>query len=92
MAYFDAAALPPSVTRNGCIRKGTTLHFARSRRGALTATADGRPLTTVTSPKLCAAVFDLYLGDEPVCRKARAEAGASLQRMLPAARGALAAA
>jgi hypothetical protein len=81
MAYFDPALLPATATRGGCIRKGTVLNFSRSRRGSLSVDVEGMALTTVDSRKLCEAVFDLYLGDAPVCRKARAAASDSLQAM-----------
>lgn len=45
--------------------------FSRSKSGNLTTTADGALVATVQSPKLCEAVFDLYLGSHPVCKKAR---------------------
>lgn len=45
--------------------------FSRSKSGNLTTTADGALVATVQSPKLCEAVFDLYLGKSPVCKKAR---------------------
>lgn len=45
--------------------------FSRSKSGMLTTTADGALITTVQSSKLCEAVFDLYLGSNPVCKKAR---------------------
>ena len=45
--------------------------FSRSKSGNLTTTADGALVATVQSPKLCEAVFDLYLGQSPVCKKAR---------------------
>lgn len=82
LSCFNAAALPAGATRRGCVRRGSALLFSRSRSGRLCATADGAAVATVHSPKLCEAVFDLYLGEAPVCRKAKAQARAALERML----------
>lgn len=81
--FFDPAALPPgSTTRRGHIKKDTALSFCRSKAGTLTAVADGSVLATVSSQKLCEAVFDLYLGENPVCKKAKLTAGRTLTEML----------
>lgn len=82
LQYFDADKLPPKATRRGCIRKDTTLHFCRTKNGVLTAVANGTLLTSVHSRKLCEAVFDLYLGDAPVSKKARATAGQTMLEMI----------
>lgn len=82
LSCFNAAALPVGVTRRGCVRRGSALLFSRSRSGRLCATADGAAVATVHSPKLCEAVFDLYLGEAPVCREAKAQARVALERML----------
>jgi hypothetical protein len=82
MGFFSADALPAGSTRRGCFRKDSTLHICRSRGGRLTAAVDGTHLATVESAALCAAVFDLYLGDAPVCRKAQARASARLHQMV----------
>jgi hypothetical protein len=81
LQLFNADALPPASTRRGCFRKGSTLQLCRSRSGRLTAAVDGSRLATVESRALCAAVFDLYLGDQPVCRQAQARANATLHQM-----------
>jgi Chalcone isomerase like len=82
MKYFDPAELPSAATRGRCIRKGTPIHFSRTKKGALTAVAAGETLATVESDKLCAAVFDLYLGDMPVSKKAKESAGQAFHSML----------
>lgn len=84
LSYFNAAALAPTATRRGCVRRGTVVVFSRSRSSHLRATAEGVPIATVHSPKLCEAVFDLYLGASPVCPGAKAEAHAALESMLGA--------
>ena len=47
------------------------MRFRRSRDGTLSAFADGHEVGTVKSQALCSALFDLYLGDEPVSVDAR---------------------
>lgn len=82
LSYFRASALPQAATRRGCVRRGTVMQFSRARSGHLCATANGAPVATVHSPKLCEAVFDLYLGDAPVCGEAKAQAHVALEHML----------
>eukprot|EP00892_Ulva_mutabilis_P011699 jgi/Ulvmu1/8901/UM049_0083.1 len=84
LSYFHVTALAPSATRRGCVRRGAVVVFSRSTSGHLAAAADGVPIATVRSPKLCEAVFDLYLGEAPVCSRAKAEARAALESMLVA--------
>jgi hypothetical protein len=81
MRYFDDQLLPSGTTRRGCVRKGTVLHFSRARDGKLTAVANGVRLTTVQSTKLCEAVFDLYLGQQPVSKQARSDASDSFREI-----------
>lgn len=78
LQYFNAAKLPASATRRGCIQKDATLHFCRTASGELIAVANGERLTVVSSPKLCEAVFDLYLGEAPVCKRAKSIAARNL--------------
>ncbi|PNH08409.1 hypothetical protein TSOC_005043 [Tetrabaena socialis] len=49
--------------------------------GDLVTEAGGRVLGRVHSPALSEALFDLYLGDQPVSKKAKAAAGAALLRL-----------
>ena len=53
------------------MRKGTVLEFRRDAEGNLAARADDTPLITVTSRPLCAAIFDLYIGEQPVSKRAK---------------------
>jgi hypothetical protein len=64
------------------VRKGTVLTFSRGMDGRLTAKAGDTQITSVQSPLLCSALFDLYLGDQPVSRPAKFAAGCSFARML----------
>ena len=82
LSYFKAAALPAAAMRRGCVRRGTVMVFSRSRSGWLRATAAGTPVATVLSPKLCEAVFDLYLGEAPVCARAKAEARTAFEALI----------
>lgn len=50
--------------------------------GRLTARAGEVDLITVQSPKLCEAIFDMYIGNNPVSKKAKAALGESAARMM----------
>ena len=91
---FDEKALPESIKQGGSVKKGTLLTFCKQGAGLMTARADGQQLVTVDSPKLCQAVFDLYLGDQPVSKDSRQAAGDAVMGMMgtipyhsPAAKG-----
>ncbi|GLC47512.1 hypothetical protein PLESTB_001805100 [Pleodorina starrii] len=66
------------------VRKGATITFSRSPCGSLVTEAGGRVLGVVHSPALATALFDLYLGDQPVSKRAKAAAGAALLDMAAA--------
>ena len=66
------------------MRKGTVLTFTRDGEGTLAARADAHELIRVQSRPLCAAIFDLYIGEQPVSKKARAVTGASFARLVEA--------
>ncbi|GIL78039.1 hypothetical protein Vretimale_7397 [Volvox reticuliferus] len=72
------ASAGSSVSRGDAVRKGASITFSRSSSGALLTEAGGRVLGLVQSPALAEALFDLYLGDQPVSKKAKAAAGAAL--------------
>lgn len=91
---FDEKALPDSIKQGGSVKKGTLLTFTKQGPGTMTARANGQQLLTVESPKLCQAVFDLYLGDQPVSKESRQAAGEAVMGMIgtrpyhsPAAKG-----
>lgn len=81
---FKEENLPESVKQGGSVKKGTLLAFVKHGSGTMTAKADGTALVTVNSPKLCQAVFDLYLGDQPVSVESRAAAGSAVMGMMGA--------
>ena len=91
---FDEKALPDSIKQGGSVKKGTLLTFTKQGSGSMVARADGQELLKVESPKLCQAVFDLYLGDQPVSKESRQAAGDAVMGMMgsipyqePAAKG-----
>ncbi len=71
-----------SGTASGQLAKGTEIQFQRLPGGQLRAAVDGVPVAAVTSPPLCAALFETYLGHEPVSAEARAAAGQTLLALL----------
>lgn len=62
-------------TEDGCVKKGTIITFKKYKDGHLKTFADDVELGEVQSSKLCAALFDLYLGDQPVSKSAKFLAG-----------------
>lgn len=73
--------IPDNIKQSGSVKKGTLLVFRREGGGRLSAQANEHELANVQSSKLCQAVFDLYLGDQPVSRKAKQAAGESFFRL-----------
>lgn len=65
---------PSPATSGLSVRKGSTISFSRRAGGTLVASAGGCVLGQVVSPKVCEALFDLYLGDMPVSKKAKVSA------------------
>lgn len=53
------------------VRRGSTIMFSRSGGNTLTASAGTHVLGTVVSGSLCRALFDLYVGDQPVSKAAK---------------------
>lgn len=81
---FDEQSLPDSIKQGGSVKKGTLLTFTKQGPGRMTARANGLQLLSVDSPKLCQAVFDLYLGDQPVSKESRQAAGDAVMGMMGA--------
>lgn len=82
LEQFREEKLPPHMVRNGNVQKDSVLTFTRAGSGRVTAAANGTELTTVNSPAFAAAVFDLYVGDQPVSSEARTTALLAAQRMI----------
>lgn len=67
---FQEDQLPASSTHKGAVRKGTRLTFSRYGT-TLHTQVNGRSLDRIHSPKLCQAMFDLYIGEQPVSQRAK---------------------
>jgi hypothetical protein len=68
--------------RGGFLKKGTKLVFTKEDGGRrLTANAGGEVLRSVESRQLCSAVFDLYVGSNPVSKEAVVQAVESLESL-----------
>ncbi|KAK9805933.1 hypothetical protein WJX73_006432 [Symbiochloris irregularis] len=78
---FREENIPPSIKEGDSVKKGTLLVFRKEGNGRLRARANDHELADVSSTKLCQAVFDLYLGDQPVSRKAKRIAGESFFKL-----------
>lgn len=79
---FKKERLPSGVIDGNSVRKGAVLTFTKDTEGHLTAKANNDELLTVRSPKLGQAIFDLYLGDNPVSRKAKLTAGQAASELM----------
>lgn len=75
ITMFEESSLPDNVRERGNVKAGSVLTFRRSGNGLLTAEAGGHDLGSVKSSTLCAALFDLYLGSNPVSKSAQTLAG-----------------
>jgi len=80
---FDEANLPSGIKSGpGKVRKGTVLTFHRTDGGGLSARVEGELLGEVPSRDVSAALFDLYLGDNPVSSRAKQAAGRHLLSLI----------
>uniref|UniRef100_A0A7S1X0F4 Chalcone isomerase domain-containing protein n=1 Tax=Tetraselmis chuii TaxID=63592 RepID=A0A7S1X0F4_9CHLO len=81
--YFKESNLPEHVKWGpGSVRKGTVLTFRRTGCGGLAAKANHEDLGEVPSQQVAAALFDLYLGDNPVHHKAKRVAGQKVHEII----------
>ena len=60
------------------------LVFTRDPAGLLCAAADQHDLIAVHSKPLCDAIFDLYIGDQPVSKRAKRMTGEYFARLVGA--------
>ncbi|KAG2449579.1 hypothetical protein HYH02_005112 [Chlamydomonas schloesseri] len=89
LSYFSRERLPAHVVVGGgpgsgsepAVRKGAAITFSRSSSGELVTEAGGALLGRVRSPALAEALFDLYLGEQPVSKKAKAAATTALLQL-----------
>eukprot|EP00198_Chlamydomonas_reinhardtii_P008959 XP_001698296.1 predicted protein [Chlamydomonas reinhardtii] len=89
LSYFSRERLPAHVVVGGgpgnssepAVRKGAAITFSRSSSGELVTEAGGALLGRVRSPALAEALFDLYMGEMPVSKKAKAAATTALLQL-----------
>mmetsp|Transcript_33797 Transcript_33797/g.84752 ORF Transcript_33797/g.84752 Transcript_33797/m.84752 type:complete len:349 (-) Transcript_33797:44-1090(-) len=82
---FKEANLPDHVKWGpGSVRKGTLLTFRRTPGGGLAACANHEELGAVPSQQVAAALFDLYLGDNPVHHRAKRDAAQAVHEAISA--------
>jgi hypothetical protein len=78
LAAFKAAFAGAALTR------GSVVTLSASRGGALTACVAGAAKPPIASPELCRALFDIYLGKDPVAPAAKEAFGVALAQRLVA--------
>ncbi|KXZ47538.1 hypothetical protein GPECTOR_34g697 [Gonium pectorale] len=97
LSYFSRERLPHHVITAAplgsgqeadAVRKGAAITFSRRSGGELVTEAGGRVLGRVVAPALAEALFDLYLGDQPVSKRAKAAAADALLRLAAGAEAA----
>jgi len=76
--------LPVSVRVPSGGPQGTLLTFHRTEGGGLAAKANHELLGETPSPRVSGALFDLYLGDNPVHGRAKKEAGKQVLNIIRA--------
>lgn len=81
LSWLTEGALPRHALDGGAVRAGAALTFERLPGGELRARVGGKEIGRVRSDKLCSALFDLYLGEQPVSSKAKDAAGDTLRRL-----------
>lgn len=79
---FSREQLPPAILQGGNVKKGTVLTFTKDTQGNVKARANDTELVHVNSAKLASAIFDLYLGEQPVSKEAKTMAGQSVLSMI----------
>lgn len=63
-------------------RKGTEVAFATHHKGQLVTQIDGKQVGTIQSPALVKALFDIYVGSDPVSSDAKRSIGKGLAALL----------
>eukprot|EP00879_Flechtneria_rotunda_P020668 GHRR01021747.1.p1 GENE.GHRR01021747.1~~GHRR01021747.1.p1 ORF type:complete len:142 (+),score=49.56 GHRR01021747.1:228-653(+) len=86
---LDKAKEPPSTLEaftklfDGVnFKKGTEIAFATRHKGELVAKIDGKQVGNIASPALVKALFDVYVGPDPVSADAKASIGRGLAALL----------
>jgi hypothetical protein len=78
LAAFKAAFSGATLSR------GTVVTLSAARGGKLTAVVAGAAKAPIASPELCRALFDIYLGKDPVAPAAKEALGVALAARLSA--------
>jgi len=76
LAAFKAAFAGAFITR------GTVVTLAVQRGGKLSCCVAGKAAKPIASPELCRALFDIYLGRDPVAPAAKAAFGEALAKRI----------
>lgn len=79
---FKHERIPKDLLDGGSVRKGTVMTFTKDQQGGVIARANDHELATVQSPKLAAAIFDIYLGEPCVSKESRLAAGKGVVNMM----------
>lgn len=64
------------------LNRGSVVNLCCSKGGRLSVSVDGRAAKPILSAPLCSALFDVYLGKDPVVPEAKAAFGAALAAVL----------
>ena len=78
LAAFKAAFAGAAISR------GTVVTLSAAKGGKLTCNVGGRAAKPIASPELCRALFDIYLGKDPVAPAAKAAFGEALAKRIAA--------
>lgn len=64
------------------IHAGTTINFRRTTDGHLITEIGGNHIGAVQSRELCRAIFDMYIGDVPICEDTKEEIGKNVASII----------
>eukprot|EP00899_Mesostigma_viride_P019659 jgi/Mesvir1/27695/Mv07410-RA.1 len=78
LAKFNSYFKPGSVD----LSKGTAVTFAWTREGVLTTTIGQKEVGSIANAQLAKALFNIYLGDKPVCSEAKEDLKEELSRLI----------
>ena len=78
LAAFKAAFAGAAINR------GTVVTLSAAKGGKLTCNVGGKAAKPIASPELCRALFDIYLGKDPVAPAAKAAFGEALAKRIAA--------
>lgn len=64
------------------LHAGTTINFRRTTDGHLITEIGGNHIGAVQSRELCRAIFDMYIGDVPICEETKEEIGKNVASII----------